>query len=100
MRDGVITEADTCREFVTPRLVEAAGVPRTPCHRRATHLHNGRIIVVGGTVRRAKPEAAADYLLYYRPRLSHGRGRGQGDLPACRDRCARQCVASTRRSLV
>lgn len=23
MRDGVITEADTCREFVTPRLVEA-----------------------------------------------------------------------------
>lgn len=23
MLDGVITEADTCREFVTPRLVEA-----------------------------------------------------------------------------
>jgi hypothetical protein len=23
MRDGVLTEADTCREFVTPRLMES-----------------------------------------------------------------------------
>jgi type I restriction enzyme R subunit len=31
MRDGVMTEADTCREFVTPRLVEAGWVgPHTP----------------------------------------------------------------------
>lgn len=33
MRDGVITEADTCREFVTPKLVEAGwggATHRTP----------------------------------------------------------------------
>lgn len=29
MQDGVITEADTCREFVTTRLVEAGWGART-----------------------------------------------------------------------
>ncbi len=65
MRNGVITEADTCREFVTPRLVEAGwGVaPHAIGEQRS--FTNGRIIVAGGKVRRGK-QKRADYLLYYR----------------------------------
>jgi type I restriction enzyme R subunit len=65
MRDGVITEADTCREFVTPRLVEAGwgAAPHVIGEQRS--FTNGRIIVAGGKVRRGK-QKRADYLLYYR----------------------------------
>lgn len=65
MRDGVITEADTCREFVTPRLVEAGwgAAPHVIGEQRS--FTNGRIIVAGGKVRRGKHKRA-DYLLYYR----------------------------------
>jgi len=65
MHDGVITEADTCREFVTPRLIEAGwGVP--PCAiGEQRSFTNGRIFVAGGKVRRGK-QRRADYLLYYR----------------------------------
>lgn len=65
MRDGVITEADTCREFVTPRLVEAGwgAAPHAIGEQRS--FTNGRIIVAGGKVRRSK-QKRADYLLYYR----------------------------------
>lgn len=65
MRDGVITEADTCREFVTPRLVEAGWdtAPHTIGEQRT--FTNGRIIVAGGKVRRGK-QKRADYLLYHR----------------------------------
>jgi type I restriction enzyme R subunit len=65
MRDGVITEADTCREFVTPRLIEAGwgAAPHTIGEQRS--FTNGRIIVAGGKVRRGK-QKRADYLLYYR----------------------------------
>lgn len=65
MRDGVITEADTCREFVTPRLVEAGwgAAPHLIGEQRS--FTNGRIIVAGGKVRRGK-QKRADYLLYYR----------------------------------
>ena len=65
MRDGVITEADTCREFVTPRLVEAGwgATPYSIGEQRS--FTNGRIIVTGGKVRRGK-QKRADYLLYYR----------------------------------
>lgn len=54
MRDGVITEADTCREFVTPRLVEAGwgAAPYSVGEQRSRT--NGRIIVAGGKVRRGK----------------------------------------------
>ncbi len=49
MRDGVINEADTCREFVTPRLVEAGwgAAPHVIGEQRT--FTNGRIIVTGGT---------------------------------------------------
>ncbi|MGC8731177.1 MAG: EcoAI/FtnUII family type I restriction enzme subunit R [Halothiobacillaceae bacterium] len=61
----MITEADTCREFVTPKLVEAGwgSAPHVIGEQRSfTH---GRIIVAGGKVRRGK-QKRADYLLYYR----------------------------------
>jgi len=60
-----MTEADTCREFVTPRLVEAgwSASPHSIGEQRT--FTNGRIIVAGGKVRRGK-QKRADYLLYYR----------------------------------
>lgn len=65
MRTGVITEADTCREFVTPRLVEAGwgAAPHVIGEQRT--FTNGRIILAGGKVQRGK-QKRADYLLYYR----------------------------------
>jgi type I restriction enzyme R subunit len=61
----IMTEADTCREFVTPKLVEAGwgSAPYLIGEQRA--FTNGRIIVTGGRVRRGKLKRA-DYLLYYR----------------------------------
>jgi type I restriction enzyme R subunit len=65
MREGVITEADTCREFVTPRLVEAGWNTAQHSIGEQRSFTNGRIIVAGGKVRRGK-QKRADYLLYYR----------------------------------
>ncbi len=60
-----MTEADTCREFVTPKLVEAGwGVPESVIGEQHSFT-NGRVIVAGGKVRRGK-QRRADYLLYYR----------------------------------
>ena len=65
MRDGTMTEADTCREYVTPKLVEAGwgAAPHSIGEQRT--FTNGRIIVAGGKVRRGQ-QKRADYLLYYR----------------------------------
>ncbi|WP_244841562.1 EcoAI/FtnUII family type I restriction enzme subunit R [Aeromonas allosaccharophila] len=65
MQDVVSTEADTCREFVTPRLIEAGwGVaPHSIGEQRS--FTDGRIFVAGGKVRRGQ-QKCADYLLYYR----------------------------------
>ncbi len=65
MREMVLTEADTCREFVTPRLVEAGygSAPYAIGEQRS--FTNGRINVAGGKVSRGK-QKRADYLLYYR----------------------------------
>ena len=60
-----MTEADTCREFVTPKLVEAGwGTAQHAIGEQRTFT-NGRIIVTGGRVRRGK-QRRADYLLYFR----------------------------------
>lgn len=64
-REGVITEADTCREFVTPRLVEAGWAEAPHAIGEQRTFTNGRIIVSGGRVRRGN-QKRADYLLYYR----------------------------------
>ncbi|MBS7348961.1 MAG: DEAD/DEAH box helicase family protein [Comamonas sp.] len=65
MRDSVITEADTCREFVTPRLVEAGWGTAPHAIGEQRSFTNGRVIVAGGKVRRGA-QKRADYLLYYR----------------------------------
>nr|WP_241673262.1 hypothetical protein [Lacisediminimonas profundi] len=61
----IMTEADTCRELVTPKLVDAGwgSAPHVIGEQRT--FTNGRIIVAGGRVRRGK-QKRADYLLYYR----------------------------------
>lgn len=61
----IMTEADTCRELVTPKLIEAGwgNAPHVIGEQRT--FTNGRIIVTGGRVRRDK-QKRADYLLYYR----------------------------------
>jgi type I restriction enzyme R subunit len=64
-REGVMTEADTCREFVTPRLVEAGWSVAPHVIGEQRTFTNGRIIVAGGRVRRGK-QKRADYLLYLR----------------------------------
>lgn len=65
MRSSAMTEADTCREHVTPKLVEA-GWSLSPCSiGEQRTFTNGRIFVTGGKVRRGVKKRA-DYLLYYR----------------------------------
>ncbi|MBF0340276.1 MAG: DEAD/DEAH box helicase family protein [Magnetococcales bacterium] len=61
----MITEADTCREFVTPQLVDAGWSVSPHSIGEQRIFTNGRIIVTGGQVRRGK-QKRADYLLYYR----------------------------------
>lgn len=63
-REGVVTEADTCREFVTPRLVAAGWATAPHAIGEQRSFTNGRIIVAGGKVRRGV-QKRADYLLYF-----------------------------------
>ncbi len=65
MREGVMTEADTCREFVTPRLFAAGWSTAPHAIGEQRSFTNGRIIVAGGKVRRGR-QKRADYLLYFR----------------------------------
>lgn len=69
MNDGMsgqlLTEADTCREYVTPAL-RGAGWGQAPYAIGEQHqITDGRILLIGGKARRAK-QRRADYLLYYR----------------------------------
>jgi type I restriction enzyme R subunit len=58
----VITEADTCRKYVLPKLY-AAGWSDDQISEQKTFT-DGRILVAGNTVRRL-PQKRADYLLRY-----------------------------------
>ena len=61
----VYTEADTCREFVTPAL-QTSGWGQAPYAIGEQHqITAGRIVLIGGKARRAK-QRRADYVLYYR----------------------------------
>lgn len=61
----VHTEADTCREFVTPAL-QQAGWDKSPHAIGEQHaITAGRIVLVGGKPRRGK-QRRADYILYLR----------------------------------
>lgn len=62
---SVLTEADTCREYVTP-AIQRAGWGEAPHAIGEQHaITAGRILLLGGKARRAK-QRRADYLLYYR----------------------------------
>lgn len=65
MRDGAMAEADTCREYVTPKLVEAGWGTAPYVIGEQRSFTNGRIIVAGGKVRRGQ-QKRADSLLFYR----------------------------------
>lgn len=61
----LMTEADTCRELVTPQI-SAAGWSTAPfAIGEQRTFTNGRIFVAGGKVRRGK-QRRADYILFYR----------------------------------
>ncbi|MBS0365112.1 MAG: DEAD/DEAH box helicase family protein [Proteobacteria bacterium] len=60
-----MTEADTCRELVTPKIL-ASGWSTAPHAVGEQHaVTDGRIVLIGGKARRAK-QRRADYILYYR----------------------------------
>jgi type I restriction enzyme R subunit len=60
----MITEADTCRKYVLPKLREAGWTDDQI--REQKYFTDGRIVVTGRRHFR-KPGKKADYLLYYRP---------------------------------
>jgi len=64
-QNDILTEADTCRELVTPKLIEAGWGDAPYVIGEQRSFTNGRIIVAGGRVRRGR-QKRADYLLYYR----------------------------------
>ena len=62
----MLTEADTCRKYVLPKL-HAAGWNYDQISEQKSFT-DGRIIVAGALARRG-PQKRADYLLRYRPNL-------------------------------
>ena len=89
-----MTEADTCREFVTPQLVEAGWGAAESVIGEQHSFTNGRIIVAGGKVRRGK-QRRADYLLYYRRDFPLPSSKRRNS--ACRPKPGCSKPASTRR---
>lgn len=62
----MVTEADTCRKFIVPRL-QAAGWDDAPCAiQEQRTFTDGRVMFVGGEPRRGQKKRA-DYILRYRP---------------------------------
>lgn len=62
----MVTEADTCRKFIVPKL-QAAGWDDAPCAiQEQRSFTDGRVIFVGGATRRGHKKRA-DYILRYRP---------------------------------
>jgi len=61
-----MTEADTCRKFIVPKL-QSAGWDDAPfAINEQRSFTDGRVMFVGGTARRGKRKRA-DYILRYRP---------------------------------
>jgi type I restriction enzyme R subunit len=60
----MITEADTCRKYVLPKLIEAGWDNDPHSFTEQKSFTDGRIIVAGDRVRR-RPPKRADYLLRY-----------------------------------
>lgn len=64
-KSSVMTEADTCRELVTPKIVQAGWSTSPSAIGEQRSFTNGRVFVAGGKVRRGK-QRRADYILFYR----------------------------------
>ena len=60
----MITEADTCRKYVLPRLSEAGWDDPPQSFTEQKTFTDGRIVVVGNKTKR-RPQRRADYLLRY-----------------------------------
>lgn len=60
----MITEADTCRKYVLPKLTDVGWESEPHSITEERTFTDGRIIVTGTTVRR-QPQKRADYLLRY-----------------------------------
>ncbi|BBO74548.1 DEAD/DEAH box helicase [Desulfosarcina widdelii] len=59
-----LTEADTCRKFILPKLINAGWDSEPHSFTEQRTFTDGRIIVSGGKIRRGK-QKRADYLLRY-----------------------------------
>ncbi|AOI56111.1 EcoAI/FtnUII family type I restriction enzme subunit R [Burkholderia diffusa] len=64
-RSVALTEADTCREYVTPALQKAGWGDAPYAIGEQRPITDGRILLIGGKARRAKVRKP-DYILYYR----------------------------------
>ncbi|MBI4547525.1 MAG: DEAD/DEAH box helicase family protein [Ignavibacteriae bacterium] len=60
----MITEADTCRKYVLPKLIEAGWDNEPHSFTEQKSFTDGRIVVLGNRVKRNPPKRA-DYLLRY-----------------------------------
>jgi hypothetical protein len=69
---SMLTEADTCRKYLLPRLYAAGWTDEKISKQKS--FTDGRIVVAGDKPTR-HPQKRADYLLKYSPRLHPG-GRG------------------------
>ncbi len=62
-----LSERDICTKFITPALSQA-GWDHQHQIREEVNVTNGRVLVKGNSVSRAKPRRA-DYILYYKPNI-------------------------------
>jgi len=62
-----LSERDICSKFITPAII-CAGWDQHHHIREEVYVTNGRVLVKGNSVSRAKPRRA-DYILYYKPNL-------------------------------
>lgn len=60
----MITEADTCRKYVLPKLIQSGWDSEPHSFTERKTFTDGRIVLVGEKVRR-RPQKRADYLLRY-----------------------------------
>jgi len=59
-----MTEADTCRKYVLPKLIQAGWDDPLHSFTEQRTFTDGRIVVAGNKVKR-RPQKRADYLLRY-----------------------------------
>jgi type I restriction enzyme, R subunit len=63
----LLSERDICTKFITPSLSQSGWNIHSQV-REEVNITNGRVLVKGNSVSRAKPRRA-DYILYYKPNI-------------------------------